>query len=161
MTLAAAALWAYVVGWPWWLAYREQARFERVAGQFKAGVSTGEIWGMLDAKTGLVSAYMSAADRTQIGILRFELTNGVYFVCLKYPSDYSGPMMGAASTQVEVYRLPPAPADDPRRPIEPGKSAMDAYTGAFVDFYAFPLGNGQDARGLECELIHSDPPVEQ
>jgi hypothetical protein len=161
VTLVAVAAWTYSVGWPWWVAYYEQVRFERIAANLKAGVTTGEIWTRVGTNYQVSTTYTATASFKQVGMMRFQLQNAVYFVCLEYPKDYAGTMLSAPSTRVEVYRLPPLPRDDRSRRNQhtnstTGAPALDVYT---EDFHAFYLGDRQDSGGLHIEQIHPDPPA--
>ncbi|HEY2759819.1 MAG TPA: hypothetical protein VGI75_03730 [Pirellulales bacterium] len=173
MTAAAVLSWVYFFGWPWFAAYREQARFEQAASQLNAGESTFSVMGALSA-AGLSASnrmaptsYTSSDAGTRFGVSRFVLTNGVYFVYLEYPNTYSGGLLQAPSTRVEIFRLPPAPQGykarrkifDPEHgnrtePPKPGESPENTYSDDFIDYLK---SDRHDRNGLQFELIHSEP----
>jgi hypothetical protein len=135
--------------------------------QLKIGVTTDTQRGLLPRpKAAWRCTYDNDANSNSIGLARFILTNGVYFIYHRYPSGYVGLSGAAPSTSVEVFRLPPVPTGYqrqnhnvngfPRRfqPV-PGESPEDAYA---QDFLQFVTGDRKEGYGVQYELIYSDPP---
>src|SRR5262249_52776819 len=105
----AVATWFHLTGWPWLVACWQQVRFERAIRQLKVGATTYFERTSLPQAGHVTTTYTADDFGTPTGTTRYSLTNAVYFVHLRYPRDYQGGMFQCASTNVEVFRLPPVP----------------------------------------------------
>jgi hypothetical protein len=124
----------------------------------------------LAPKARVYTTYTPTAAFKNVGLNHFVLRNAVYIVVLDYPNDYSGGMMEAPSARVEVYRLPPVPANYKARrtarkdagkgsfPLVPDEPPLEAYVNDFYDYYT---NDRQDKNGLKFERIHAAPPADE
>jgi len=163
VTLAAIGSWAYWVGWPWWMDYREQRQFEAAARQLK--IQDNDVADERRLPPKVHDMWHNTGDkRFHYKIGKYIRTNVSYCIVFTFrkpaePSAHFEPL------KVSVYRVQHAPVD--YRPYRDHAESIYAgsHSPAWVrdleyinDFEDFILGDAEDGRPFQYELIYSDPP---
>ncbi len=165
VTLAAVGSWGYWVAWPWWQAYREQVNFEAAASQLRIGenIPIDKQFGTIKGNDTLTTIKDGANLVSEVGkYIRSNASYCIIWTIRITPNPLNG---GWEYVKVSVYRLQHAPVDyRPYRDHEnspyytPSSSWLRdiKYLDDFADFI---LGDTQDGRRYQYELIYSDPPA--
>ena len=158
VTLAAVGSWGYWVAWPWWQAYREQVDFETALQKLqRSDVDTSVL---PKNQNDMMQSTVRVSTLDKVG--KFIRTNASDCIVLK---DRHAPSWPHACESISVYRLPHAPHD--YKPYhERDLSEFDHPATSWVreikyvdDIADFILGDAQDGRRYQYELIYSDPPA--
>ena len=156
VTLAAVGSWAYWVAWPWWQAYREQIGFEAAVRELR--ISGGDSIHLERLPLQRSDTTHSTRDiNLSYDIGKYVRRNASYcIVCsLRHKFEF---------LKISAFRLQHAPDDyQPYREHNlTGRGTLTAgqlrelkYIDDFADFI---LGDAQDGRRYQYELIYSDPP---
>lgn len=112
VTACAVLVWAYVVGWPWWQLYREQATFEESLKQLRAGITQDAGSDLVRHETCfhrmMATESTPAGESVVFGVYSWD--NACYCICYVL-SRSSGQVTRIPTRRIEVYRLPPVPRD--------------------------------------------------
>jgi len=162
VTMAAVGSWACWVAWPWWQAYREQAQFEAAVRQLKIGDPNLLDNHLLPTKNN--DSWFSTGDGKFL-YLTGKFIRSTFSYCIVCTARTPKPMTKFDWVNVSVYRLNHAPPNyQPYRDHD--CSAFKEYTSGWsreikyvFDFADFILGDAEDGRHFEYELIYSDPPA--
>ncbi len=159
VALAAVGSWAYWIGWPWWMNYREQKQFEAAVRELR--VNDGD---SIDGRLPLQLGDITEGTRDfnlEYSIGKFVRRNASYCIVwsLRPPEADKFEYL-----KMVAYRLQHAPDDyqpyrkhnvPKRENLTVGRLRELNYIDDFADFI---LGDAQDGRRYEYELIYSDPP---
>src|SRR5262245_16903316 len=171
VTAAAVFCWAYWIGWPWWLVYREQCAFEATVKQLHIGSTTND---MLALPLSDARARAGVIERSFIypacGWFVRGWPNAVYVgVVLIDESPIEHVRVRFKS--VALYRLSPIPKDyqpfsasirnASRAEYFANPKAEKARYIYAQDFLDFIIGDPKHNPGFKYELIYSDPPQQQ
>jgi hypothetical protein len=160
VTLAAIGSWGYWVAWPWWQGYREQVEFEAAVRELR--ISGGESIHLERLPLQRSDTTHSTRDiNLSYDIGKYVRRNASYcIVCSLRPPEADK----FEYLKISAFRLQHAPDDyQPYRehnltrsgPLTVGLLRELKYIDDFADFI---LGDTQDGRRYQYELIYSDPP---
>src|SRR5262245_20243129 len=84
ITVGAVLSFVYWTGWPWWLAYYDQMRFETAVRSIRTGVTPAEAEALLGHKDSRFSVIVpSGMENDHVLLARYTLERGVYFLLFK------------------------------------------------------------------------------
>jgi hypothetical protein len=163
VALAAVGSWAYWIGWPMWMAYREQYQFEAAVLQLKINDGYPDDVHRLPRMVN-DAGHFTDDSKFHYKVGKYVRSNFSYCLVFTFrkPAEPSGQF---ECVKVSAYRLKHAPLD--YRPYrDRDLSIYNNPTSAWIreieylnDFEDFILGNPEDGRHFHYELIYSDPPT--
>jgi len=179
LALCAAGFWLYWIGWPWWQAYRELARFEESVKQLKAGSRVQDIHDARIWNDDFASCSVDNAQGRTLTLVQLEHPLAFYGVCFVPPRPAPYKIWDMRCERVEVFRLPPMPRNYQPK-TELGRKRLGGWRGQpmltlgprsrllsedrlhrrayWTDFMEVIAGRAPDI-DFEYELIHRDPPA--
>jgi hypothetical protein len=161
----AVASWAYWIGWPWWMMYQEQCRFEESIKQLHVGNTTEDFH--CPQRAGLSGiVFRSLTNNSVCGYFVNWWPDVIYVVVVRFLGDEHGPFKS-----VELYSLRTVPSDYHPFSAEANKlvsyyrnenlvSANDKARMVYAtDFAEFIIGDRKTNSNFKYELIYSDSPA--
>jgi len=156
VSIVAIGSWAYWVAWPWWQAYREQAQFEAAVRQLKISGFNPASMDRLPKQTSDSQVGTGDAKFNYI-VGKYVRANASY--CIVFTDHWPTEPRTFQPIKIAAYRLQHAPIDyRPYRDHDVPNTGRLREIKHVEDFADFILGDPEDGRHFEYELIYSDPP---
>jgi hypothetical protein len=164
-TAVAVGCWAHWVALPRWRIYLEQVAFEESIRSLRVDVSPSSGRNVIRwaGDVPIKEILFGDADHSPSELSVYVWPNAIYLVYYVLASDVQGVVEAFPSVSVEVFRIPPCPADYEAK-FAGAREAHRLYTSVnaaearyIMDYWHFLSGDRKNDYGLKYERVFADP----